>query len=112
MHTPTAKNCDQANQHLPQAVFLGEIWFELLGFTPEQAQEQFGFLMNAFDYGFPPHGGLALGLDRLVMILAKEPNIREVIAFPKTGRGVDLLSNAPSYVANDQVRELHLRIQE
>ena len=86
--------------------------FELLGFTPEQAQEQFGFLMNAFDYGFPPHGGLALGLDRLVMILAKEPNIREVIAFPKTGRGVDLLSNAPSYVANDQVRELHLRIQE
>ena len=86
--------------------------FELLGFTPEQAQEQFGFLMNAFDYGFPPHGGLALGLDRLVMILAKEPNIREVITFPKTGRGVDLLSNAPSYVANDQVRELHLRIQE
>lgn len=89
-----------------------EQMFDLLGFTKEEAENQFGFLMNAFDYGFPPHGGLALGLDRLVMILANEPNIREVIAFPKTGRGIDLMSQAPSYVANEQVRELHLRIQE
>ncbi|HFI0464457.1 TPA: aspartate--tRNA ligase [Streptococcus suis] len=89
-----------------------EQMFELLGFSPEEAQAQFGFLLDAFDYGFPPHGGLALGLDRLIMILAGEPNIREVIAFPKTGRGIDLMSQAPSYVANEQVRELHLSIQE
>lgn len=86
--------------------------FSLLGFTPEQAQSQFGFLLDAMEYGFPPHGGIALGLDRFIMLLAKEPNIREVIAFPKTGRGYDVMMEAPNHVAQDQLDELHLTVKK
>lgn len=84
--------------------------FEALGFTPEEAEQQFGFLLGAFDHGFPPHGGLALGLDRLVMILAGETNIREVIAFPKNGKAFDPMTNAPSEVSDRQLKELSLRL--
>lgn len=87
-----------------------EKMFAALGFTPEEAEEQFGFLLGAFDYGFPPHGGLALGLDRLVMILAGENNIREVIAFPKNGKAYDPMTHAPSEVSDKQLNELNLRL--
>ncbi|WP_373761396.1 aspartate--tRNA ligase, partial [Jeotgalibaca porci] len=87
-----------------------EKMFEALGFTPEEAEQQFGFLLGAFDHGFPPHGGLALGLDRLVMILAGETNIREVIAFPKNGKAFDPMTNAPSEVSDRQLKELSLRL--
>lgn len=87
-----------------------EKMFAALGFTPEEAEDQFGFLLGAFDYGFPPHGGLALGLDRLVMILAGENNIREVIAFPKNGKAFDPMTHAPSEVSDQQLTELSLRL--
>jgi aspartyl-tRNA synthetase len=86
--------------------------FRLLGLSDEEIQEQFGHLLEAFEYGAPPHGGIALGLDRLVMLLADEESIRDVIAFPKTQSAQDLLMQAPSAVAPEQLRDLHLRVQE
>ena len=86
--------------------------FSLMKLDDEQIQEQFGHMLEAFEYGAPPHGGIALGIDRLVMLLADEDNIREVIAFPKTQSAIDLLMNAPSPVDDKQLAELHLRIRE
>jgi len=85
--------------------------FELLGFTPEKAQSQFGFLMNAFQYGAPPHGGLAFGLDRFVSLLAGLDSIRDCIAFPKNNAGRDVMINAPSPLDPSQLEELHLTIK-
>ena len=86
--------------------------FEVLGFTPEAAQEQFGFLLSAFKYGVPPHAGLAYGLDRLVMLMAKEDSIRDVIAFPKVKDASDLMTEAPSVVDVKQLDELGLEIKK
>ncbi len=83
--------------------------FKLLGISPDDAREKFGFLLDALQYGAPPHGGLALGLDRIIMHLTGTTNIRDVIAFPKTQNGADLMTEAPSLVANAQLQELHLR---
>ncbi|HEX5948056.1 MAG TPA: aspartate--tRNA ligase [Actinomycetota bacterium] len=85
--------------------------FEALGFAPEDAEARFGFLLEAFRYGVPPHGGIAFGLDRTAMVLAGETNIREVIAFPKTQSGADLLTGAPAPVDEAQLRELGLRLR-
>lgn len=85
--------------------------FEVLGFTNEQAQEQFGFLLDAFKYGAPPHGGIALGLDRLVMLLTNRTNLRDTIAFPKTASATCLLTDAPGEVSDKQLKELSLRIR-
>jgi len=89
-----------------------EKMFKLLGFTQEEAYEQFGFLLDAFEYGTPPHGGIALGLDRLVMLLAGRSNLRDTIAFPKTASASDLLTNAPSAVSEAQLEELNLELRD
>ncbi len=82
--------------------------FDLLGFTPEKAEEQFGFLMNAFRYGAPPHGGVAYGLDRLVSLFAGLDSIRDCIAFPKNNSGRDVMIDAPSLIDREQLDELFL----
>jgi aspartyl-tRNA synthetase len=87
-----------------------EKMFKVLGFTKEEAREQFGFLLEAFEYGTPPHGGIALGLDRLVMLLAGRSNLRDTIAFPKTASASCLLTEAPSAVSEAQLQELHLSL--
>ena len=84
--------------------------FSSLGFTPEEAKEQFGFLLNAFEYGTPPHGGIALGLDRFVMLLAGSTNLRDTIAFPKTASASCLLTEAPGEVSEAQLKELNLSL--
>ena len=91
---------------------LQEEMLKALGFSLEDAQEQFGFLLEALDYGFPPHGGLALGLDRFVMLLAGKDNIREVIAFPKNNKATDPMTQAPSVVSESQLEELRIKLEK
>jgi aspartyl-tRNA synthetase len=86
--------------------------FKTLGFTETEARDKFGFFLEALEYGTPPHGGIALGLDRIVMILAGQASIRDVIAFPKTARGVDAMSGSPSVVSDQQMKELGLQIRK
>ncbi len=86
--------------------------FEIMGFSEERVRANFGHMLEAFDYGAPPHGGIAPGLDRLVMILENEPNIREVIAFPKTGDAKDLMMGAPAGVEASQLKELHIELKK
>jgi aspartyl-tRNA synthetase len=85
--------------------------FKSLGLKEEEMNNKFGFLLNAFNYGVPPHGGIAFGLDRLVMILAKEKSIREVIAFPKNSKGYDPLISAPTIVSKDSLIEYKLKFK-
>ncbi len=83
--------------------------FGILGFTEKEAQKQFGFLIDAFHYGAPPHGGIALGLDRLVAILGGSESIRDFIAFPKNNNGRDIMIDAPAMLEDDQLEELYLK---
>ena len=85
---------------------------ELIGFSIEEAKDQFGHMLEAFEYGAPPHGGIAPGIDRIVALMAGEPNIREVMAFPKTAQATDLMSDTPSEVAPKQLKELHIALAE
>ena len=78
--------------------------------TDDVARQRFGFLLDALRFGAPPHGGIALGLDRIVMLLAGAANLREVIAFPKTAKAIDLMADAPTTVTEQQLRELHIRV--
>lgn len=89
-----------------------EKMFQVLGFTEEEAQEQFGFLMEALEYGAPPHGGIALGLDRIIMLLAGRSNLRDTILFPKTASASDLLTEAPGGVAEEQLKELSIQLRK
>jgi aspartyl-tRNA synthetase len=88
---------------------LQRLIFKLLGISDEEAKLRFGFFVDALEYGTPPHGGIALGLDRIAAILCNEPSIRDVIAFPKTAQAVDLMAGAPSTVSDKQLKELKLK---
>jgi aspartyl-tRNA synthetase len=85
--------------------------FKLLDISPEQAEERFGFLLKALSYGAPPHGGMAFGLDRVVMLLTGTPNIREVIAFPKTAKAIDLMTGSPSAIDPELIKDLKIKIE-
>ena len=86
--------------------------FEIAGYPEAEVEKRFGALYNAFKYGAPPHAGAAPGLDRMVMLIANEPNIREVIAFPKNKKARDVLMNAPSTVTEQQLKDIHIKISE
>jgi aspartyl-tRNA synthetase len=94
--------------HLPEIMFKA---FEIVGYSKAQVLEKFGGMIKAFTYGAPPHGGIALGVERIAMLLANEEAIREVIAFPLTQTGEDLLMGAPSSVSEKQLREAHIEIR-
>jgi aspartyl-tRNA synthetase len=81
-----------------------------MGFNEEQIEKQFGHMLKSFEFGAPPHGGIALGLDRVIAILSNEPNIREVIAFPKTGDARDVLMEAPSEMPERSLRDVHIKL--
>ncbi len=89
---------------------LQEKMFDALGFTPEEAKKQFGFLMDAFQYGAPPHGGVAFGFDRWCALFGGSETIRDYIAFPKNNAGRDVMIDSPSSIDEDQLKELHLRV--
>jgi aspartyl-tRNA synthetase len=86
--------------------------FDILSLSPEEQRTKFGFLLDALAMGAPPHGGIALGIDRMTMVLAREPNLRDVIAFPKNQAGLDPMSGAPSEVTQAQLDELGIRLVE
>jgi aspartyl-tRNA synthetase len=93
--------------HKPEIMFKA---FEIAGYGEDEVRKRFGGMVNAFQYGAPPHGGCAAGVDRIVMLLADQENIREVMMFPMNQRAEDLMMNAPSEPMNEQLRELHLRV--